>query len=179
MIAKVAFRFLTDFAKLIQDQTGSALIEGTILTPVLLALLLGVFEFSSYFYQQQLIETGVRDAARYISRMVDVPNDTTCNPSVWPTAKTIATTGYASGGSLRVTGWIASMVNFTCTQIDNSKGTYLGGADIYLIVASTTFTDPTLGFMGILGFKAPTLTISHSERVIGCESSITNGVCGS
>ena len=47
---------------------GSALVEATVLTPVLIILFFGVFEFSWYFYNQQLVEIGVRDAARYLAR---------------------------------------------------------------------------------------------------------------
>ena len=47
---------------------GTALVEATIITPVLIVLFFGVFEFSWYFYNQQLVEIGVRDAARYIAR---------------------------------------------------------------------------------------------------------------
>ena len=42
--------------------TGSALIEGAIIVPVLLILVLGVFEFSWLIYQQHLISTGIHDA---------------------------------------------------------------------------------------------------------------------
>ena len=54
----------------LRDQEGSALIEGAILVPVLFALIFGVLEFSYYFYQQHLVSTGVRDAARYLARVV-------------------------------------------------------------------------------------------------------------
>ena len=36
--------------------------------PVLVPLLFGVMEFSWYFQKQQLVESGVRDAARYLAR---------------------------------------------------------------------------------------------------------------
>ena len=51
------------------DEEGSPLLEATLLTPVILALVGGVFEFSWYFYQQQAMEVGLRDAARYIARI--------------------------------------------------------------------------------------------------------------
>ena len=68
MKKKETSRFLSKLVKLVRDQTGSALVEATVLVPVLLILFLGVFEYSYVFYQQQLIEIGVRDAARYLSR---------------------------------------------------------------------------------------------------------------
>ena len=47
-----------------RDGEGSALIEGAIVVPVLLLLVLGVFEFSWLIDQQHLISTGIHDAAR-------------------------------------------------------------------------------------------------------------------
>ena len=54
-----------------RDSEGTALVEATIVIPVLLVLLFGVFEFSALFWRQQLISTGVRDAARYLSRSLN------------------------------------------------------------------------------------------------------------
>ena len=71
---------------------GSALIEGAIIVPVLLVLVLGVFEFSWLFYQQHLISTGIHDAARYIARSAK-PHDLTIQKD----AKNLATTGAIDG----------------------------------------------------------------------------------
>src|SRR3984957_21259106 len=52
-----------------RDEEGSALVEATIVMPLLLSLFLGVFEFSWFFYNQQLVVSGLRDAARYMTRI--------------------------------------------------------------------------------------------------------------
>src|SRR5206468_252085 len=52
-----------------RDNVGSALLEGAVLTPLLLVVLGGVYEFSWIYHKQKLIEAGVRDAARYLSRV--------------------------------------------------------------------------------------------------------------
>jgi hypothetical protein len=52
------------------DQQGSALIEGALVIPLLIALVLGVFEFSWLFYQQHLVAIGLRDAADYLDRRI-------------------------------------------------------------------------------------------------------------
>jgi Flp pilus assembly protein TadG len=52
-----------------RDDEGSVLIEATILMPFLVTLMFGLFEFSWYFHKQQLVESGVRDAARYMARV--------------------------------------------------------------------------------------------------------------
>jgi Flp pilus assembly protein TadG len=62
---------------LARDEEGTALIEGAIIVPVLCILLFGVYEFSWFFYQQHLISTGLRDAARYLARL-----PTPCNAAL-------------------------------------------------------------------------------------------------
>src|SRR5271168_3950365 len=52
-----------------RDEEGSALVEATIVMPLLLSLFLGVFEFSWFLYNQQLVVSGLRDAARYMTRI--------------------------------------------------------------------------------------------------------------
>jgi len=57
-----------------RNSEGSALIEGALIVPILLVLVLGVFEFSWLIDQQHLISTGIHDAARYIARSAN-PNE--------------------------------------------------------------------------------------------------------
>jgi Flp pilus assembly protein TadG len=63
-----------------RNEDGSALVEASVLTPLLVSLYFGVFDFSWYFYNQQLVEAGVRDAARYMAR-IELTNRNT-NPCV-------------------------------------------------------------------------------------------------
>ena len=146
---------------------GSALIEGAIVVPLLLILVLGVFEFSWLIDQQHLISTGIHDAARYIAQSAN-PNDLTIQRA----AKNLATTGAIDGKTARVTGWTARDVNITYASVENevdSDGLTLfrGGAVIQRVTVSTSFTVPSLGFFGFLGLRPPVLTVSHQERVIG------------
>jgi hypothetical protein len=158
---------------LTRDEDGTALIEGAIVVPVLCVLLFGIYEFSWFFYQQHVISTGLRDAARYLAHLA-----APCNPGSpsWPIeharAKNLATTGSVGGGAARVKGWTAAAVRLSCTPIDNPIGAdglnaYRGGPVIYVVTASTRFVDPALGLLGLLGLKSPTISVSHSERVIG------------
>jgi Flp pilus assembly protein TadG len=159
--------------RLTQNDDGSALIEGAIVVPVLCILLFGVYEFSWFFYQQHLVSTGLRDAARYLARL-----PAPCNPAsfTWyidqASAKNLATTGSINGGAARVKGWTSTNVRLTCTPIDNpitatGLSAFRGGPVIYVVTASTRFADPTLGFFGLLGLTPPAISVSHSERVIG------------
>ena len=150
-----------------RDGEGSALIEGAIVVPLLLILVLGVFEFSWLIDQQHLISAGIHDAARYIARSAN-PTDLTIQKH----AKNLATTGAIDGDTARVKGWTTRDVKITYASVNNSVGTngltpFRGGAVIQSVTVSTIFTVPSLGFFGFLGLKSPVLSVSHQERVIG------------
>jgi hypothetical protein len=158
---------------LARNDDGTALIEGAIVVPVLCILLFGVYEFSWFFYQQHLISTGLRDAARFLARLPAACNPVSFN---WPldqmSAKNLATTGSINGGAARVKGWTAASIRLDCQPIENPIGVnglsaFRGGPVIYVVTASTRFTDPALGFLGFLALKTPVISVSHSERVIG------------
>src|SRR5258708_9218550 len=97
-----------------RDMHGSALVEATVLMPVLFTLVFGVLEFSWYFYDQHRVATGVRDAARYLSRGTD-PN----NIALQFNAKNIAVTGSISGGTARGPAWTTENVNIDFASIQN------------------------------------------------------------
>jgi len=164
-----------------RDHEGSALAEGAVLVPVLIILLLGVYDFSWYFYQQHLIATGLRDAAHYLARSAN-PSDATTQSD----AKNLAVTGQITGGSARVPGWSTSNVQVAISSDANSGSSTpcgavpcRGGATIQLITvctgttsttqscSSTSFSDPSFGIFGILGLTVPVFNVSHSERYIG------------
>jgi Flp pilus assembly protein TadG len=155
------------------DDEGSALVEGAIIVPVLCVLLFGIYEFSWFFYQQHLISTGLRDAARYVARL-----PAACDPISpdWPIAQALAsnlaTTGSVNGGAARVKGWTRASVGLDCRSIENPTGpgglrAYRGGSVVYVVTASTRFREPTLGLFEFLALPSPTISVSHSERVIG------------
>jgi hypothetical protein len=156
-----------------RDEDGSALVEGAVVFPLLLLVLFGVYEFSWFFYQQHVVSTGLRDAARYVARATRL-----CGPAApgWGVieinARNLATSGTIFGGAERVHGWTPVMVTLTCSEVDNAPDRngaqpYRGGPLIAVVTASTRFSDPSLGFFRILGLSPPTLAASHSERVIG------------
>jgi Flp pilus assembly protein TadG len=158
------------------DREGSVLIEATVLTPMLFVFLFGVFEFSFVFFQQQLIEAGVRDAARYLARIGPLSNGATPCTQVDPAtasttylsyAQNIALYGQtsATGGTQRVAGWTGP-VTITCPTSSDGN-TYADGTSQYTITATTSFTDPTLGMFGYLGLNPPAIAVTHKERYIG------------
>src|SRR5262249_27493676 len=150
-----------------RDNEGSALMEGAILLPLLLSLVLGVLEFSWLLDQQHLISTGIHDAARYLARSAK-PNDVTIQKN----AKALAITGAVDGTIPRVRDWTVRDISITFVSNDNpvdAKGVtrFRGGPLVQSVTVSTSFTVSSLGFFGFLGLKPPGFTVSHQERVIG------------
>jgi Flp pilus assembly protein TadG len=159
-----------------RDKDGSALLEASLLTPLLVSLYFGVFDFSWYFYNQQLVEAGVRDAARYMARIELTGGNT--NPCaqkdpggvLYQTdAANIAVTAQTSGGTARVTGWTASDVTISCVASPSlGTGFYAdGSASMMIIYVTTSFVDPSLGFFAAIGLSTPSLSFTHQERFIG------------
>ena len=160
-----------------RDTFGSALVEATVLTPVLFILCFGVFEFSWYFYNQQLAEIGVRDAARYLARGPYFSAATFITEGTNPcsdatnvaAAKNLAVTGTVDGsGAVRVTGWTTAAVTITCPSHSNASPTvYAGPPTIYEVRVSTTFADPALGYFGMFGLSIPNLSALNRQRAFG------------
>jgi hypothetical protein len=148
-------------------------VEGAVIVPLLIVLLLGVYEFSWFFYQQHVISSGLRDAARYLARSHDSCGSGPANwAAVEESAKNLAVRGSITDGFSRVKGWAPVMVTLRCHQIDNlppasGLAAYRGGSVVYVITASTQFIEPSLGFFGLLGLPLPVISVAHSERVIG------------
>ena len=123
-----------------RDEEGSALIEAAVVMPLLLSLFVGVFEFSWYFYNQQLVVAGVRDAARYMTRiaLTDGNRDPCAQkdlngvPYTTDAANIATTARTASGGLLRVTGWKAEDVVIACLPSPAlDSGTYADGSSAH------------------------------------------------
>jgi Flp pilus assembly protein TadG len=156
-------RFVSPWIKaLCQSERGTALVESAIILPVFLTLVGGVYEFSFYLYRQQMVATGVRDAARYLALTAD-PTSATNQVD----AKNLALTGSINGGPNRVTGWTPADISIQIDTVDNTAATYSGGSVIRLVTVSTSFVDPSLGFFDLLGLNPPTMSVSHQERAVG------------
>jgi Flp pilus assembly protein TadG len=145
--------------------------------PLLISFFLGVFEFSWFLYNQQLVVSGLRDAARYMTRieLTDGNRDPCAQKDqngvlYTADAANIATTAQsAAGGSARVSGWNAADVTISCySSAALDDGRYADGSTSMTIIdVATRFADPSLGLFSTVGLKAPLLTFSHEERFIG------------
>ncbi|MGH6854924.1 MAG: TadE/TadG family type IV pilus assembly protein [Aestuariivirga sp.] len=151
---------------LTSDQRGAALLEVTVVIPVVLAIGLGVMEFGNAIYSKHLIANGVRDGARYAAGR---PADCACDADI----KNIAMKGVLSGGAYRVSWWDnpATEVSVARTTVANDDGAgnklYRGGATIPVVTVTATVPYQQLGFLSFFGLNAPLLSVSHEERVFG------------
>jgi len=154
---------IPDFKK---DEQGVAMIEMAVVLPVLLAIGLGVMEFGNAIYCKHLITNGVRDGARYAAGR---PADCACDTDI----KNIAMKGVLSGGAWRVSWWDdpATEITVAYATVTNDDGSgnklYRGGATIPIVTVTATVPYQQLGFLAFFGLAAPTLSVSHQERVFG------------
>lgn len=143
----------------------------TLITPLMIGLSAGVFEFGNIIEKKLLIEAGLRDAARYAARCRPI-NDAGCMTR----AANIAATGTASGsGAQRVSGWSAGAVTvdmdhlITPVTVDEDGNQNYRSTDenVYTVRVSTSFTYTGTSLLVYLGFSPLTLTGAQEERYIG------------
>ena len=148
-----------------RDDAGAALVEFSLVAPVLLFLGLGMSEFGRFMYQHQMVVEGLRDAARYLARLD--PGDATNQAN----AANLAVTGTIDGsGDPRVENWVVGDVSFDVTDVDNDDGAgnplYRGGAIIQVIEVTTSFDYDDVGFLSAIGIESLTFNAAHEQRVI-------------
>jgi len=162
-----------------RDDSGAAMLEMAIVLPVLFTIGFGVIEFGNAIYNYHLIANGVRDAARYAAGIEYDPDANDNN------IKCIAMTGLVSGGdcnatattsctaACRVKFWndaaTETAVTYDAFDNEDESGNRIlrGRATIYMVTVTASVPYENIGFLGYLGLSAPTLTVSHQERIIG------------
>lgn len=176
--------------KLNNDKSGAALLEVSVVIPVVLSIGLGVIEFGNAIYSQHLIFNGARDAARYIAGLPQTDNNGNSlissnntagnNIVVWgTTTNTTSDTCNTSStnamiASRRLNWWCSpANVAVTYTSFANDDGTaahnklYRGPATIQTVTVTATVPYQSLGFMSYFNLTAPTFSLSHTERLYG------------
>jgi Flp pilus assembly protein TadG len=152
------------------DERGAALVEMTLVTPFLLLLCAGVFEFSNILYQRLLIDAGVGDAARYLARWEDTWSTCVTN------AKNLAVYGVVSVAVTdlpRVSGWTISEVpdpavsSYPAMDASSSELYLSTTGTVKVVTVTTSVPYSGTGLWSYLGFGTLNITASHQERVIG------------
>ncbi len=151
---------------LIRERDGVAATEAALVLPFLVALGGGVLEFGMMYHQMQLIETGVRDAARFLAR---TPDPTAMEAQ----ARLLAVTGaVTAGGAARVRSWQTSHVTVSYRAVANLRPAAgarpLRGGDVVEVVrveASVPYAG--LGFLALIRLDGLRIGAAHEERVVG------------
>lgn len=163
---------------LLRDREGAAIIEFTLVAPLLLGLALGTIEFGRYLQQYHIVVKSARDASRYLSRIEMNCAGTTdfCCPSTdvsWGAAE-IAARNLAMRGSINPTAPLVmstwadpSTISFTVTCLDNTGGGYRGQPDIPVVRTSITVPYTEVGFLSFLGVGALNISVTHEEVNFG------------
>ena len=128
------------------------MVETLITLPVFVIFLAGILEFGALLFTKHQVETGLRDASRYLARC---PTDPAfgCTTAI---AVNIALNGSPAGGSPRVAYWSSGDITIT-------PATGLGTP----VRVSTDFNysgSPIIGFLGIANIR---ITAFHEDRFIG------------
>jgi Flp pilus assembly protein TadG len=160
---------LTHVRRLRRENSGAALVEFTILAPLLLSLMCGLAEFGQLLRQYHVMEKGVRDAARYLAA---VPVNPACtgvtDPAgyTWANAKAEAQNLAVFGSTTGTTPLVRTWTSTATVTVDD--GTCLAnprpnGLPLAKITVTASAPYAGIGMLGYLGFGAPTLTVSHQE----------------
>lgn len=145
---------LNSLRKLRRERDGAAMTEAILAVPILVMLAFGVLEFGSLFWQREQIETGLRDAARYMARC---RHDTAVCQTV---ARNLAYYGSVSAQSPpRVPQWEAGASPITFAETVSATQTVVTASTVHQLVNSPLF--------GFLGIDEITITSWHDQRVIG------------
>jgi Flp pilus assembly protein TadG len=146
---------------------GAALVEFSLVAPLLIFLMCGLAEFASILRQYHIMEKGVRDAGRYLAR---VPmTGCTLNGAAVARAQNLALTGRTDSGSFLLPSWTdpntVSVVVVQC--INNTSGTYRGRANMPVIEVTAGAPYADLGLLSIIGVGNIDLAVSHQQLWIG------------
>jgi hypothetical protein len=122
----------------------------------------GILEFGNMFWQKEQIETGLRDAARYLARcQTDATFAAACNAA---TARDIAYYGtslpVAGTTPLRVPGWgLAPDADMTISEPRAGV--------IRVDVAHSYLASPLFGWLGLGEAGEITIHAFHEQRYVG------------
>lgn len=160
------------FASLSRDSSAAAAAEMALVLPLLLILLLGAFEVGNFFLSEHVVQKGVRDAARFASRVpLDELTDDGCllagDDSRQTEIKEVARTGKPDGtGAVRLRDWIDNS-GITIELSCDDTGTYSGvfsdfpdGAPVVTVSARVDYKP----FFGAFSLGSNTLTLNASSQ---------------
>lgn len=154
-------------SRFIRARGGAALVEFSLLAPLLILLMCGLAEFANALRQYHIMEKGVRDAGRYLTR---VPM-TGCaiNAGAISTAQTLVLTGRTGGGAFLLDDW-TDLGTVTVTVADcvaNNPRVYRGRDQMPVIEVTASAPYQDLGLLDVIGLGPLNLEVSYQQLWIG------------
>jgi len=155
--------------RLIADRRAAAAAEMALLAPLLVLLMLGAVDVGNYLLSEHIVQKGVRDAARYASRLpITAYPACTETPAAETEIQKVARTGEPDGTDARVVGWsndTMTDVNVACLPIGTYTGLYAAypfpdGIPIVTVSAAV----PYQSLFGVIGLGSPTLTLNATSQ---------------
>ncbi|WP_318012424.1 TadE/TadG family type IV pilus assembly protein [Mesorhizobium sp. CA16] len=159
------------------------LVEMTLITPLMLTLSAGVFEFGNLIHDKLLMEAGLTDAARFGARCnsqlyTQYPGFTAIDCAA--VAANIAVFGNAAGsGNARISGWqksggASNNVTVTIAAAASCHDAVQAGvtqyrsttAQVCIVRAAGNYPYSGIGMLSIIGIGPVTLSGAHEERLI-------------
>ena len=151
------------FRRLLRCERGDPIVEFVLVLPLMLILGFGVMEIGRLLWYQHSITKGVRDGARYLTRvpLANVVND--CG--IVPPAAVNTATELARRGSY----WnIPATITVGLEEVPNAGGAFQGSDPLCMVrmTAAVTVPFPILGAF-LKTASGVTFTVSNLARHIG------------
>ena len=167
--------FFSDMGRrLLDDVRGAVAVEVALATPFLVLLTAGVIEYGKMLSDTQLMQTGVRDAARYLASIPGLPTGAAPNRSlIEEQARRLAVTGtIASGASSRVKDWSATAGAVQIAYLPSANGrsavtglrAYRGDDAVYVVRVTGSMPYTGIGLLQALHLGPFSLRATHEER---------------
>ena len=156
------------------DESGAVAVEVAIATPFLVLLTAGIVEYGSMMYSAQLLQAGVRDAARYLATLPGLPTaPAAARQQAEARARQLAVTGtVASGGRPRVQHWTADEagVAIAYAAVANPRDAatglraYRGDDAVYVVRVTGRIDHPGIGLLQAIRVGPVPVNAVHEER---------------
>jgi len=149
------------------DVRGNAAAEMALLLPLLVMLLIGMFEGGYFLWSEHKVVKGVRDGARYAARQNFAEYtclSNTIDSTVVDDVKNLTRTGTTDGsGRDAVPGWTNSEITVSLSCDDaTDTGIYAQVGTAPRVKVSATVPYPSL--FGTLGFDTSTIHLNASAQ---------------
>lgn len=160
---------LSPFRRLRRSERGAALVEFALVLPLLIGLFAVIVEGGRVMWSYQTAISGVRDAARYLGRVVSsgVCGETESSsdiddPSLHETLLDIVQNSETTDGSVMPQGVTVNSVNLSLECVE---GTYrVSPAPVVTVTASVTINLPFAALLGLIGVDLDSLTTTITDR---------------